>query len=151
MRTLREVLLEKHQAAEPKLDAIRERVNAGLGAGARDARARSKEMARGWQPVSAAIESSWRQFFWSLRYHLAGLGAAWLVALTLGIDRTPDPTPGVTRRSEASPQQLLAALLESQRKLRELVAAPDSAPAQEPPRRPPSPQSQGQPSSTTAV
>ena len=30
MKTLREVLLEQHQAAEPKLDAIREQVIAGL-------------------------------------------------------------------------------------------------------------------------
>ena len=148
MKTLREVLLEKHQAVEPKLDAIREQVNAGLAATTTDAPARSKQMASGWRPGPSALESGWRQFVWSLRWHLAGLSAAWLVALTLNIDHTPDSTQGMTLREAPSPQQLLAALRENQRQLQELIAAPASEPAPEPPKLPLSPRSQIRPSST---
>ena len=83
MKTLREVLLEKHQAAEPKLDAIREQVIAGLARP--EAPIRSKRMAR-WQPDASAFQSGWRQLLWSLRWHLAGLSAVWLVVVALNID-----------------------------------------------------------------
>lgn len=151
MKTLREVLLEKHQAAEPKLDIIREQVNAGLAAGVTDIPARSKEMARGREQDASAFRIGWRQFLWSLRWHLAGLSAVWLVVLFLSIDHTPDPTQGVTRRDAPSPRQLLAALRENQRQLRELIAAPASEPAPDPPKLSPSPRSQIRPSSTAAA
>ena len=151
MKRLREVLLEKHQAAEPKLDAIREQVTAGLAAGTADAPARAKEMERSWQPDASAFQVGWRRFVWSLRWHLAGLSAVWLVALLLNLDHTPDSTQGVTRRDAPSPRQLLAALRENQRQLRELIAAPASEPVPEPPKLTPSPRSEIRPFSIAAV
>jgi hypothetical protein len=151
MKRLREVLLEKHQAAEPKLDAIREQVTAGLAAGTADAPARAKEMERSWQPDASAFQVGWRRFLWSLRWHLAGLSAVWLVAIFLNLDHTPDPVQGVTRRDAPSPRQLLAALRENQRQLRELIAAPASEPAPEPPKLTPSPRSEIRPFSIAAV
>jgi hypothetical protein len=151
MKTLREVLLEKHQAVEPKLDTIREQVTAGLAAGTTDAPPQAKEMARGWQPDASAFQISWRRFLWSLRWHLAGLSAVWLVVLFLDLDHTPDPMQGVTRRATPSPRQLLAALRENQRQLRELIAAPDWEPAPEPPKLTPSPRSEIRPFTNSAV
>jgi hypothetical protein len=151
MKTLREVLLEKHQAVEPKLDAIREHVTAGLAAGATNAPARAKEMKRSWQPDVFTFQISWRRLLWSLRWHLAGLSAVWLVALLLNLDHTPDSMKGVTRRNAPSPRQLLAALRENQRQLRELIAAPGSEPAPEPPKLTPSPRSEIRPFSIAAV
>jgi hypothetical protein len=151
MKTLREVLLEKHQAVEPKLDAIREQVTAGLAAGTTDAPARAKEMVRSWQPDASTFQISWRRFLWSLRWHLAGLSAVWLVVLFLNVDRTPDLMQGATRRDAPTPRQLLAALRENQRQLRELIAAPASEPAPEPPKLTPSPRSEIRPSSTAAA
>lgn len=151
MKTLREVLLEKHQAVEPKLDAIRKQVNAGLAAGTTDAPVRSKQMARGWQRDASAYQIGWRQFLWSLRWHVAGLSAVSLVVLVLNIDHTPDLTRGMTRRSAPSPQQLLAALRENQRQLRELIAAPASEPTPEPPKLTPSPRSEIRPFSVAAT
>jgi hypothetical protein len=151
MKTLREVLLEKHRRAEPKLDTIREQVNAGLAAGTKDTPGRSKLTGRGWRPEASAFQIGWRQLLWSLRWHLAGLSAVWLVVVALNIDHTPDRTLGATGRGGPSPRQLLAALRENQRQLRELIAVPASEPAQEPQKLTPSPQSQIRASSTAAV
>jgi hypothetical protein len=151
MKTLREVLLEKHQAVEPKLDAIREQVTAGLAAGATNAPARAKAMESSWQPDASTFQISWRRFLWSLRWHLAGLSAVWLVALLLNLDCTPDSMQGVTRRDAPSSRQLLAALRENQRQLRELIAAPASEPDPETPKIIPSPRSEARPFSTVAV
>jgi hypothetical protein len=151
MKRLREVLLEKHQAAEPKLDAIREQVTAGLAAGTADAPARAKEMERSWQADASAFQVGWRRVLWSLRWHLAGLSAVGLVALFLNLDHMPDSTQGVARRDAPSPRQLLAALRENQRQLRELIAVPASEPAPEPPKLTPSPRSEIRPFSIAAV
>jgi len=102
MKTLREVLLEKHRRVEPKLDAIREQVNAGLAAGNTDTPGRSKQMAREWQPDASAFQIGWRQLLWSLRWHLAGLSAAWLVVMALSLDSTPAPASRVARQEAPS-------------------------------------------------
>ena len=151
MKTLREVLLEKHQAAEPKLDAIRERVTAGVAASATNAPARAKGRERSWRPDASTFQISWRRVLWSLRWHLAGLSAVWLVALLLNLDPTPDLMQGMTHRNAPSPRQLLAALRENQKQLRELIAAPASEPAPETPKPTPSPRSEARPFSTVAV
>lgn len=143
MKTLREVLLDKHQAAQPGLDAIREQVIAGLTAGrGANASTRSQRMGGGGLPIASALQAGWRQFLWSLRWHLAGMSAAWLVALALNMDPTPAPAKAVTRQDAASSQQLLATLRQNQRQLRELIAAPISEPAPGPLKFAPSPRSQ---------
>ena len=142
MRTPREVLLAQHQAAEPKLDDIREKVVAGL---APDAPISATRMPPVTPRRASALEAGWRQFLWSLRWHLAGLSAAWLVVVALGIDL---PLLRPTRGGPAdapSPRQLLAALRENQRQLRELIGAPAAEPAPEPQKPAPSPRSQIQP------
>jgi hypothetical protein len=143
MKTPREVLFEQHQAAEAKLDAIREQVIANLTPGSSTVtRVRSTQRPTAWQPRASALHGGWRQLFWSLRWHLAGLSAAWLVALVLNIDGTPDLAQVVTRQDSSSPRQLLVALRESQRQLRALISAPASEPAPEPSELAPSPRSQ---------
>jgi hypothetical protein len=148
MKTLREVLFEKHQAAEPRLDAIREQVVAGLNPdGSTEAPVRSKRAAGDWQSGAPG----WRQFLWSLRWHLAGVSAIWMVALLLNVDSTPELTQDAPRQEAPSPQQFLAGLRESQRQLRELTEAPAAQPAPEAPEPKPSPRSQIQSRSTAAV
>ena len=143
MKTLREALFEKHQAAEPKLDAIREQVIADLTPDRNpDTQVRSAQRAGAGPSGAFGLQAGWRQFVWSLRWHLAGLSAAWLVALVLNIDNTPDLAQGVTRQDSSSPRQLLVALRENQRQLRALIAAPTPEPAPEPSELTPSPRSQ---------
>jgi chemotaxis response regulator CheB len=148
MKTPREVLFGQHQVAEAKLDAIREKVVAGLDL---DAPVLAKQMPLMMPRRASAPEAGWRQFWWSLRWHLAGLSAAWLVVIALSIDHTPAPARGVARQDASSPRQLLAALRENQRQLRELIEAPAAEPAREPQKPAPSPRSQVQPFSMTPV
>ena len=142
MKTPREVLFEQHQAAEAKLDAIREQVVAGL---AQEGNAGAKRMTPVVPRQALAPGAAWGQFWWSLRWHLAGLSAAWLVVLALSIDHTPAPTHRLARQDTQSSRQLLAVLRENQRQLRELIGAPAAEPALEPRKLPPSPRSQIQP------
>jgi type II secretory pathway component PulM len=148
MKTPREVLFEQHQAAEPNLDAIREKVVAGL---APDAPVRAKRMPPVVPRRASALEAGWRQFLWSLRWHLAGLGAAWLVVMALNIGQSPAATREVARQDAPSPRQLLAALRENQRQLRELIGAPAAESAPEPQKPAPSSRSQIQPFSMAAA
>jgi hypothetical protein len=164
MKTPREVLLRQHQAAEPKLDAIRQTVVAGVAQTSKSAVSRVSQPARQWASLptgksairqvgkpalrsdgTSALEAGWRQFVWSLRWHLAGLSAAWLVVMALSIDQTPAPTPQVARQDAPAQRQLLAALRENQRQLRELIGTPAAEPAPEPQKPAPSPRSQVQP------
>jgi hypothetical protein len=161
MKTPREVLLQQHQAAEPELDAIREKLVAGVAQTSKSAVSRVSKPARRWAGLptwksairqvwkpalrndgASALHSGWRQFLWSLRWHLAGLSAAWLVVMALSMDTTPAP---------ASRQQLLAALRENQRQLRELIGAPAAESALPPQKPTPSPRSQVQPLSMAAT
>ena len=142
MKTPREVLLGQHQAAEPKLDAIRQKVVAGL---ATDAPVQAQQMTPVRPGRSSALEAGCRQFLWSLRWHLAGLSAAWLVVMALSLDSPPAPARQVARSAAPSSRQLLATLRENQRQLRELIGTPAAEPAPEPQKPAPSPQSQAQP------
>ena len=149
MKTLREVIFERHQAAAPKLDAIREKVVAGLAADtSAEAAARSKRMVADWQRAGSTSPVGWRQFLWSLRWHLAGVSAAWVVAMLLSIDPAPASAQRVAQHDTPSPQQLLAALRENQRQLRELIATPAGEPAPEPRKPTLSPHSQRESFST---
>ena len=159
MKTPREVLLAQHQAAEPKLDAIRKEVLAEVKQtfhAGRDASPRRPLPATHGRLGEASLPgrvvvAGWRQFWWSLHWHLAGLSAVWLVVLALSIDQSPAPTREVAQRPVLSSQQLLAALRENQRQLRELVRVPAAEEAPEPPHPAPSPRSQIQPFSMASA
>lgn len=142
MKTPRELLFEQHQAAEAKLDAIREQVVAGL---APKRSAGAKLMTPVVPRQASASRVGWGQFWWSLRWHMAGLSAAWLVVVALSIDPAPAPARKLARQDTQSPRQLLAALRENQRQLRELIGAPAAEPVLKPRKLPPSPRSQIQP------
>ena len=149
MKTPREVLFEQHQAAEPKLVSIREKVVAGL---APDAPVRATRTPPAVSRGASVLEAGWRQFLWSLRWHVVGLSAAWVVVLVLSIDDAPRVAQtGANKKEMVSPLQSLAALRESHRQLRELLEAPPKEPVPEPPKPTPTPQSQLRPLSTAAA
>jgi len=58
-----------------------------------------------------------------LRWHLAGLSAAWLIVLVLNIDHSQAPSPVLAKQNIPSPQQLLTALRENRRQVLELTGA----------------------------
>ena len=109
MKTPRELLFERHRAAEPKLDTLRQKTVSRL----------AKAPAVNSRP--SAPRSSWRDMLLSLRWHLAGLSAAWLVVLVLNIDHSQAPSPVLAKQNIPSAQQLLTALRENRRQVLELT------------------------------
>ena len=106
MKTPREILLQRHQAAAPKLDAIRADVVAGL------ARPPARE------------EFSWRDVVRSLRWHLAAMSVVWVVVGILNMSGSPDAVASIPRDKIPTPQQLWASLRENRRLLLEYSDAP---------------------------
>jgi len=126
MKTPRELLLERHRGAEHKLAAVR---------GAALATVERRE------PDSAPM--SWREWLRSLRWHAAGLGAAWLfiLLLNLGAHRAPEMMAAIPPARIPPPQIIMASLRENRRQLSALIE-PD-APAAEPQKTfPPGPRSE---------
>jgi hypothetical protein len=110
MKTPREILLARHQAAEPKLDAVRRHVVAGLAAKPQPPTARS------WL---TALED----FLRVPRPVLGGLAVAWLIILALNVasrDTTALSGPAPQQMAKTS-KDTLQALREQKRLFAELV------------------------------
>ena len=120
MKTPREILLERHQTARPKLDEIREKV---VWEGRRAAVPKSRVADTATLPVL-----SWREFIFSLRWHLAGMGAAWLLILLLNLNVGPSTTlvSVVPAAKIPPPQIILASLRENRRELLQLLQPAES-------------------------
>ena len=123
MKTPRELLLERHRATEPKLDAIRQETVARLAEESADGHARAEALAGNSRTRLSALRSSCRDLLLSFRWHLAGLSAAWLVVLVLNIDPSPTPSSALAKQNLPSPQQLLTALRENRRQVLEMTGA----------------------------
>src|SRR6478672_11734897 len=101
MKTPRELLLERHAELQQKLDTLREEAVASL------AEAR---------PTPAKI--LWRELLLSLRWHLAGLSAAWMLIFFLNLEsRSGASTDMAGNKPVPTPAQVLAALHEQRRQL----------------------------------
>ncbi|MGP8198591.1 MAG: hypothetical protein ACLQU4_03710 [Limisphaerales bacterium] len=116
MKTPREILLQRHEAVELKLDAVRRNALAAL--------------------ERPGLAQSCRQFIFSMRWHLAGLSAVWMAVLLLNFDSVPNPTVFIAQDKIPTARVLLEALLKNRRELMELTASPAAGePAALPPRR----------------
>lgn len=116
MRTPKEILLQRHKAVEPKLNVIRQNAVATLD---------RRDWAKGW-----------REFVFSMRWHLAGLSAVWMVVLVLNLDSFSAPVVRIAEDKIPPARELFAALLKNRREIIELTEAPAaSEPAALPPRR----------------
>lgn len=143
MKTPREILFERHQAAEPKLDAIRQMIL--------DRRRRREEAdSRGGSPVRLLKSAATlRELLLSVRWHLAGMSAAWLVAALLNVDHSSASATPTARQHTASPRQILTALRENRRQLLELIGSSITEPVPAP--RTLVPQRRGELQSATAM
>jgi hypothetical protein len=104
VKTPRDILLHRHHGAQPKLDAIRKTV-----------------IAKETQP--AGTHMSLREILRSLRWHLAGLSAAWLLVLILHADGGRAPILAAATPRPPAPQVMLASLREHRRLLSEMADA----------------------------
>jgi hypothetical protein len=123
MKTPRDILFQWHQGAEPKLDAIRKTVVASLSDGC---------LAN--QPAVANRRHSFREFIFSLRWHLAGMGAAWLVIvlLSLNVGHSTSLASAIPREKVPPAQIILASLRENRRELLEMIQPAETREARPP-------------------
>src|ERR1041384_3889719 len=81
MKTARELLLKRHRAIEPKLDALRARVVFGL----------SEEIERGPSPVKVRLaDRIWQELILPARRLWIGAAAAWCL---IGLLHASAPSP----------------------------------------------------------
>jgi hypothetical protein len=75
--------------------------------------------------------SSWRDLLLPLRWHLAGIGAAWIIIALLNSPQSSAPAPATAKRDIPSSQQFVMTLRENRRQLLELInpAIAETAPA----------------------
>ena len=123
MKTPRDILFERHRTAEPKLDAIRQGVVANL----------SSTPTRTLSDNTMAI--SVRHLLLSLRWHLAGMSAAWLVIVILNMSNSTPATARITGENIPSPRQILTALQKNRRELLQFSESPVAARTALPARR----------------
>jgi len=115
MKTPREVLLEQHRPATPKLDTVREMALAAIGD------------RRGASAMNPGRGYDLRKFFMSLRWHLAGMSAVWLVVAFLCLNAGQAPgRAAVPREKIPSAQIIMASLRENRRELLQMMQSPDS-------------------------
>jgi hypothetical protein len=124
MKTPREILLERHRAAETKLGSIRENVVAT---------AIPKNPARSPQsfPLHAAL-MLWRELVLPCRRIWTGVVAVWLVILALHL-ATGAPPKSARGRMAASVPNVQMTLREQKEILAELTAPVASTPVSPPP------------------
>jgi hypothetical protein len=81
MKTPREVLLERHQSAERKLDRIREQVLSKTLLNATGAEAGDSARREPW--VMRLGRMAWRELIWPSRYAWGGMAAVWLTLFAI--------------------------------------------------------------------
>ena len=124
MKTLIELLFERHHSAEPNLDLAREEFLKRLDSLRSPAR-----------PERNGFEHLWREYILPLRWHLAGMSAVWLVVLLLSGEPSPAPATHIAKEDLPSPRQVFTALRQHRQEILELTASPRVAPIPLPPRR----------------
>ena len=119
MKTPREILFQRHQAAEPKLDAIRETTLATVG---------DHGLVKAMDSAEATdFRGSLYEFLFSLRWHLAGMSAVWLVvaSLSLNVGHSPDLVASIPTAKNPSAQIIMVSLRENRRELLQMIQSPD--------------------------
>ena len=115
MKTPRELLLARHANAQPKLDALRQRVVADhTGAGITEAAARPGILAQ-----------LWMELFWSCRRAWLGLASAWALILILNLTAGPAATSATGWASRTPPTAEIRLALAEQARLRTELLGPD--------------------------
>ncbi len=113
MKTLKELLFERHRDAEPGLERARREFLARL----RAAQSPPRQEPRG-------LERLWHEYLLPLRWHLAGMSAVWLAVLLLHLDISSAPAALVAKTSIRDPRQVLAAMRQKRQEILDLTAPP---------------------------
>ncbi len=131
MKTPREILLQRHDAATPKLDAIRRAAVRELN--------NQKTNDQNWAAVFGVwslgcLEKLWLELVWPCRRTWAGLAAVWVA---LAVFNAVQAERGHTVvANTTSPATMRLAFQEQQQILAELIGQTPPAPPAAPPHRP---------------
>src|SRR5436189_1636875 len=121
MKTPREILLERHRAAEPGLDEVRRKALALVAA---SSSAEPPETGR--DPgglIRVALKKVWMQLIWPSRRAWAGMGVLWLVLGAANLE-IKNPVPGMPAPRSAPVRELAQRQEEQRRLLSELLQPP---------------------------
>jgi len=127
MKTPREILFQRHQNIEPKLDAIRESTVAAL----RDRRGVNDAHGRWLQNAVTMIwHGFWHELVWPCRRIWAGLAVTWVVILAVNFS-IQDKSEIITEKSPTP--EMIMAWRQQERLLVELIG-PNETHAAAPPK-----------------
>jgi hypothetical protein len=125
MKTPREILLERHQQANPRLDAIRENIVASE---CRPENRKSKHETR-----NASVFTGWRELLWPSPWAWAGAAAAWVLIFALNFAASAGPDGASMANARALPASVVEmALAERQSLMTSLLDASPMEPAAPP-------------------
>jgi hypothetical protein len=121
MKTPREILFERHQSAQPKLDALRRKALSGCA----EAIVSSEMSGRLGTlfSLSRVPMKLWQELIWPCRRIWGGLATIWFVLLMLNLNM--DERPAVAMRTSTLTPEVLLALREQRELLAQLL---DSSP-----------------------
>ncbi|HUB87699.1 MAG TPA: hypothetical protein VMB22_07375 [Verrucomicrobiae bacterium] len=125
MKTPREILLERHQAAAPKLDAIRQSAVAAV------CDRRISNERRSQTTATMILKTFWLELVWPCRRIWAGLAAVWVLIFVFNLSQR-DPSELMARKTPSPSPQMVLAFWQQEKLLDELMG-PDKPPAVEPP------------------
>jgi hypothetical protein len=140
MKTPRQVLFDRHQHANHKLDALRRTALASLTSPAvspltpaLSPSTREGEETGGRRRL-VDLQREFIRRILSLRWHLAGMSAVWLVIIWLNSDATSASAPITAKKNSPSAREVLMALRENRRQILELLDAnmAEPSPASQP-------------------
>ena len=124
MKTPREILLERHLQAEPRLDEVRRKALAVVAA---SSTAETLETGGGSGGLFfAALKKGWMELIWPSRRAWAGLAVLWLVVGAANLEMKDSAQGGPPTRS-APVRELAQGLEEQRRLLSELLQSPKTA------------------------
>jgi hypothetical protein len=117
MKTPREIIMERHRAAETKLDAIRKEELAALAC----ASATTPNTPKNSFWLSSIVERFWRESIWPWRRVWTGIAAVWLGILALNLAAGGTPQPGSGDMTATKNPEVVTALLEQKKLLAQLL------------------------------
>ena len=129
MKTPREFLFQRHQAAAPKLDAIRhDALNAEFKAGQASRLSLISlffQMETGWKPVLRLL---WRELIFPCRRTWAALAAVWIALFIFNVSQRDKAELAARKLPPPSPEAIMA-WRQQEKLLAELIgpSAPDDA------------------------
>jgi hypothetical protein len=111
MKTPREILLNSHKEAQPRLDGLRQKFLRDL--------ASPLQFPQQQPGVVVSSVPGWREILVFVRWHLAGLAAIWLIVAVLKVSDTQVDDSPPAQAKAAPPRTFVLTLIENRRQILE--------------------------------